>query len=868
MTSDELAALLEQIPMAALVMVGPRILGANCQMSALTGWSREELLAAESPMRKFVAAEDQQRIFAQREARLRGHPAPDEFALVGVGAGGRRVPARVRISDFPGGGANAQLFLFTDDQVRARSASLIRGFVDVAVSAQQERTRDAFFHSVRERLLALGLTSTVLEIEGDRFRVAPFAPALTKPGQEMRERLPGWTPLSQVPLDLREADGALVDDLPGFFAALNRVAPDLYLGRIPKRAVVATIRLDGQPRYVLSASGDELDGAVAGGFGLLARQLGAALETTLRLEELDRRNAELSLLLDLGQEVVAALDVTEVLHTAVRTATRSLRCSCSYIFLPDPGGKELRVAAFDDPEPPPGLQLGHPLPLDEPSLSGLAFNTQRAQLSEDNRADPRVATAVSRLFGCRSTLAVPLLSHGRALGVLTAFERSGRLFDAQDLRLATHAAQLISPALENARLYAEQRGRAEEMALLNDIARQLAGSFNLPRLLELGGEAVRRILDADLWFAMLPDRRAGGLRFHALPPEYADLTGTLLPFAEDTVAARAFRERRPVQFTRVEGLAPFSTKMAERLGSLTKLGLPLLARDEVLGVVAIVDQHRTRTYSAAELERAQAVAGQLGLAVLSARLYEDLRESYAELARAQKELVDRERLAALGELSASIAHEVRNPLGVIFNAVGSLRRLLKPQGDVALLLGIVGEEADRLNRMVGDLLDYSRPVRPALEPLPLRPLLQEALHAARQQIGPAAEGVKDLLTVDDGAETLRADGRLLRQAFVNLFLNAYQAMPRTGTLAVHASRVQDQRPALAAIAIKDTGAGVPLEARPKIFQPFFTTKAMGTGLGLAVVRRIVEGHGGTIELADAEGGAEFDLRLPLDAGSR
>jgi signal transduction histidine kinase len=238
------------------------------------------------------------------------------------------------------------------------------------------------------------------------------------------------------------------------------------------------------------------------------------------------------------------------------------------------------------------------------------------------------------------------------------------------------------------------------------------------------------------------------------------------------------------------------------------------------------------------------------------------------LARAQSELIDRERLAALGELSASIAHEVRNPLGVIFNSVGSLRRLLKPQGDVALLLDIVGEEADRLNRMVGDLLHYARPVRPDLEPLPLRPLLGEAVAAARQQIGPAAKGVKSLVTIDPGAETLRADARLLRQALINLFLNAYQAMPRSGLLEVRASRVERDGASLSELHIRDTGVGVPPDVRDKIFQPFFTTKAMGTGLGLAVVRRIIEGHGGTIELAAAEGGTDFCIRLPLETGSR
>src|SRR5207253_149941 len=129
---------------------------------------------------------------------------------------------------------------------------------------------------------------------------------------------------------------------------------------------------------------------------------------------------------------------------------------------------------------------------------------------------------------------------------------------------------------------------------------------------------------------------------------------------------------------------------------------------------------------------------------------------------------------------ASIAHWVRNPLGVSFNSVGSLRRIVKPQGDAALLLDIIGEEADRLNRMVGDLLDYSRPVQPALQPVPLRPLFEEAIESARQQSGDGTQRV---------AVTVR----------------------------------------------------------------------------VAVVRRIVEHHGGTIELGRLSPGAEFKLRLPLEA---
>jgi signal transduction histidine kinase len=315
----------------------------------------------------------------------------------------------------------------------------------------------------------------------------------------------------------------------------------------------------------------------------------------------------------------------------------------------------------------------------------------------------------------------------------------------------------------------------------------------------------------------------------------------------------AFRERRVVQV--VNGPKSQTPR--------THLAVPLIARDEVLGVALILDD-KARSFTRAEMDRALAVAGQLALALLSPRLYEALRTSYAELARTQKELIDLERLAALGELSASIAHEVRNPLGVIFNSVGSLRRLLNPKGDAALLLDIVSEEADRLNRMVSDLLDYSRPVQPALQPVPLQPLFEEAIASARQQAGPGAEAVATVVRVAEDAATVRADARLLRQALVNLFLNALQAtMPQKGRLEVRASRVAAEGRTYAEILVQDSGPGIPADVVEKIFQPFFTTKATGTGLGLAVVRRIVEGHGGSIEVSRISPGAEFRLRLPL-----
>ncbi|HET9752599.1 MAG TPA: GAF domain-containing protein, partial [Myxococcales bacterium] len=336
------------------------------------------------------------------------------------------------------------------------TAQLIRGFVGVAVAAQHERTEADFFRVVRESLRALGMNSTLVEVDGDRFRFAPSMPAMTDAGAEIRSLLDGWVPLARSGLEIVSTEGTLVEDLPGLLAAYGGVPRERFDGRVAARAVMTAIRVDGKTRYVLSTSGEHLDHAVASAFGLLGRQLGAALETMRRMEELERRNVELSLLLDLGRELVGAREVQQVLDTAVRTAARALRCSCAYVLLAQPDKPALVISAREDPEPPPGVEIGAELDLAAASMSALAFRTREPQATTDGAGDPRVSPEVVRRFRCGATLAVPLLSHRRALGVLALFERSERSFGAMDVRLATHAAQLIAAALENARLYAEQ----------------------------------------------------------------------------------------------------------------------------------------------------------------------------------------------------------------------------------------------------------------------------------------------------------------------------------------------------------------------------------------------------------------------------
>ncbi len=253
---------------------------------------------------------------------------------------------------------------------------------------------------------------------------------------------------------------------------------------------------------------------------------------------------------------------------------------------------------------------------------------------------------------------------------------------------------------------------------------------------------------------------------------------------------------------------------------------------------------------------------QVSAALEAQGLLADLRRSYTDLARAQEQLVQRERLAAIGELAAVVAHEVRNPLGVLFNSLGAFRRLLgeRVEGQARTLLVIMEEEAARLNHIVGDLLDFARPTAPTLH--------RERLHAVLDEAVLAATGeTHGLVVVREVSELplVPMDARLMRQALLNLAENAVQAMPDGGTLTFRLSRDEVDHVPMARLAITDTGAGIAPEVEPRIFEPFFTTRATGTGLGLAVVKRIVDSHRGKLRVSTAEGqGTTFTLWLPLE----
>jgi signal transduction histidine kinase len=236
------------------------------------------------------------------------------------------------------------------------------------------------------------------------------------------------------------------------------------------------------------------------------------------------------------------------------------------------------------------------------------------------------------------------------------------------------------------------------------------------------------------------------------------------------------------------------------------------------------------------------------------KLYQELAETLAEtnrrLEQAQEQARRSERLAALGQMSAGLAHEIRNPLGVIKGSAEMLHQKLGESNPLASeLAGYISSETNRLSALVTRFLDFARPLQAELVPQEITPVLDRALRAVALSLPGKGEAVRVERQYEANLPQIPLDESLCEQAFVNLIQNAYDAMGSGGgTLRVGAARANSAGRDGVEVRIEDTGPGIPAELREQIFNPFVTTKKTGVGLGLSIVSRIIDGHHGTIRV--------------------
>ncbi len=239
-------------------------------------------------------------------------------------------------------------------------------------------------------------------------------------------------------------------------------------------------------------------------------------------------------------------------------------------------------------------------------------------------------------------------------------------------------------------------------------------------------------------------------------------------------------------------------------------------------------------------------------------MVQQLRESREEIERLHRTQMSRaEHLATLGEMAAGLAHEIRNPLAGIAGVMEIVGRDLPPNSPAIGVLGEVRHEVVHINKIVSELLEIARPKPPVYRLADLMAVAEHAALFARDQA--SARHVILEVIKSDSVPKLEFDSGQIHQVLLNLLLNAVQACPEEGFVRVDFST--DEK--TVSVTVADTGSGIPPEVLPNIFRPFFTTKGNGTGLGLSLARRIMEDHGGRIEVTSEQGeGSKFTLILP------
>ena len=506
----------------------------------------------------------------------------------------------------------------------------------------------------------------------------------------------------------------------------------------------------------------------------------------------------------------------------------------------------------------------------------------------------------------RQALCVPLAFKGNYEGHLCVFDkvvvqkgaaRAG--FNEEDHNLLTTMASIVSAALENALTFQRVEDLAERneemvgsLATLFEISTVLMTTVDFDETVQILLRAVIHPagLDHDRVILFLVHDEEKSLRAVAemakgsMGGATKELTQTLMDLKashdkpslispelarvslmlDDPKGAttRTVAEGKPILVEDPEaelGQAP--PEFLKALGPNPFVALPMFAKGKVVGVMVVNNALSHHPFSDRQIKLLAMLANLGGLAVENARLYQNLENANRELAQMRSRLVESDRLAALGEIAAGVAHEIRNPLVSIGGFTRRIRKKIEEDSPIRPYLDVIIEEVTRLERTLNEMLDFSSETRDHYEEHDFNAIMDQALELLQREL--EFHQVEVVRNYDRDLPQVFCDDRQIKHVFFNLYLNAVQAMgDKGGTLTVRSySLVRDGKEFVAG-EVNDTGGGIPVDVIHDIFNPFFTTKDSGSGLGLSIVHKIATRHFGQVEVHNRGEGASFVVRLP------
>jgi signal transduction histidine kinase len=454
-------------------------------------------------------------------------------------------------------------------------------------------------------------------------------------------------------------------------------------------------------------------------------------------------------------------------------------------------------------------------------------------------------------------LYIPLIADGQVIGCIGLLLDAGSPLGRDELALARALAGQAGFAIHHGRLFRESQCSAEFRAGLGETMVAMIAARDLDAVVGVVCCGAVKLLNCSPALVCLIDddteRLHGCVARHGGPNEPRRFERALRAGrrAHEEVAGSG----APVCLTpgSLKGLGLDGIE-AELDNNVPILIAPFNVRGHMLGymMLPVSMNGGERDF----VERAMLFAQQAALAIETAVLIQDLKQAFVALDNAQQSLVESERLASLGEMAASLSHEIRNPLGTITSAVGLLQLEHLDGAERRELLELMESEVNRLNHLVSDTLDFARPARVREQCFELRPLIDQIVRMASVRF-PDLVVEKEL---PEDLPDLSGEVAEIQQVLANLLDNAAAATQGKGAVLLRVRLEAEQ----VWFEILDSGPGIPHEMRNRVFEPFETTKPDGVGLGLVIVHRIVSNWGGTLDLESEPGnGTRVAFCLPL-----
>ena len=571
------------------------------------------------------------------------------------------------------------------------------------------------------------------------------------------------------------------------------------------------------------------------------------------LTKLKERYDRLNLLYQAGNAIHGTLDPQEALRLILNHAVRQMRASSGSVALINPTNGFLEIHAS---EGLPANAADLKLRVGE-GVTGWVARTGKPARVGDVRQDTRYVMLRKEV---RSELAVPLEVEGQVRGVLNVDSDRAEAFSAEDQELLSALARQAARVIHNTWLYEQVRLKARLFESLASVSQTINSTLNLDDVLRVITREASVLMQAKMCSLMLLDESREWIELRASYGAGEAYVNRPRLSVEESLLGIVVRRKKPLQVENVQVSSRYqSVEVARREGLVALLSVPLLYGGQAIGTLSVYTG-QPYSFSNEEIRILSALAELSAIAIEKARLYE-------RVVDVEEKLRQNEKLSALGLLAAEVAHEIRNPLTVLKMLYHSLD-LKFPAGDPrAKDARIIDEKIGQLNGIVEQILDFARTSEPSLAPVNLNALMDELGLLVRHKL--KHQNVQLTQKLEPDLPPVLGAATQLEQAFLNLILNAAEAMPEGGALTISSRRIRAPRSgtgsAYVAVEFQDTGPGMSEEQRRHAFTSVLsTTKAKGTGLGLAIVARIVEAHRGKIKIRSRLGhGTTVSVILPL-----